>query len=368
VRELRTDRRAGAIVVALTVLAALVCLSLRPAGAGAVKSVPESFFGTVAVAPTEQDFNKMGRGHIGSYRVILGWRSIQKRRKSPYSWHGADTTMTRLAENGIRPVPVLVGTPRFIAKKDDKIVPPTRSKRDRREWTDFVHAAVARYGPDGAFWAQNPGLGGEPARDWMVWNEQNARPFWRPRPDPREYAQLLKISARAIKAEDSGATVITGGMFGEPQDRRSLSAKAFLKRLYRIKAARGRIDAVSVHPYSGGLGGVKRQIETARKIMNSHGGRKAKIQVGEFGWSTGGPKNNPLVKSKKGQARLIKRAAKLFADKRRSWGLESAFVYLFRDLPEPIACQWCQKAGMLTNKGNAKPSWRAYKRVISASR
>lgn len=368
VRDLRIDPRAGAIVVAAALLLTLVWLGLRPAGAEAVKSVPKSFFGTVAVGPTQQDFNKMGRGNVGSFRVIVGWRSIQKRRKGPYRWNGIDATMTRLAQNGVRPVPVLVGTPRFISKRDDKIIPPTRSKRDRREWSDFVHAAVARYGPDGGFWTANPGLGGEPARDWLVWNEQNARPFWRPKPKPREYAKLLKISSKAIKDVDRGATVVTGGMFGEPQDSRSLSAKSFLKRLYRVKAARGRIDAVSVHPYAGGLSGVKRQIKTARKIMNSHGGRNTQIQIGEFGWSTGGPGNSRLIKSKRGQARLIGDAARLFANKRKRWKLESALVYLFRDLPEPIACQWCQKSGMFTNKGKAKPSWRAYKRVIRATR
>jgi hypothetical protein len=360
-------RRGRAALIPAALLLALACPLVATAPAGAAKAAPRSFFGTMAVGPSDNDFQRMGSAGIGSYRVGIGWRGVQPTRKGGYHWGGIDHVFTELAKNGIRPVPFLIGTPTFISRRDDRAVPPVRSKSDRGEWSDFVRAAVERYGPGGTFWVANPTLPSDPARDWIVWNEMNAKNFWYPRPQPREYATLLKISARAMHAANPAVDLVTGGMFGHPKSDHSYTAKRYLEKLYGVRGAAKRIDAVSVHPYAGGLSGVRKQITKARHVMDSNGDRRAKIVVGEFGWSSGG-RPGPIVKSRQGQARLIGRAARMFAKHRRGWGLEYALLYVWRDLPQPIACPWCQKAGLLSNDGGAKPALGAYKRAIRSSR
>src|SRR4051794_32133504 len=136
----------------ITVLALLALLI--PATAGA--KVPHSFFGASAESPTDHDFKRMSKAGIGSERFDVNWRAVQKTRKGGYDWGYIDARLRQSTSAGLKTTLILIGTPRFIRKSTDGFFPPTDSKEDRREWSDFVHAAAKRYGPDGDFWDQNP--------------------------------------------------------------------------------------------------------------------------------------------------------------------------------------------------------------------
>jgi hypothetical protein len=73
---------------------------------------------------------------------------------------------------------------------------------------------------------------------WEIWNEPNIRTFWRPRPDPGDYALLLSRAYRAIKRVDPRATVVMGGMSGVD-----------LYFLDAVAARTNAFDAIAVHPY-----------------------------------------------------------------------------------------------------------------------
>lgn len=348
-------------------ITALALLALAiPAAAGA--KVPRSFFGTYATDPTEADFKGIADTGFGVSRFELSWRAIQTTRKGGFNWGYVDARMAQIAANGLRPALVVFGTPRFVRKSPDGFFPPTTSRVNRREWQQFLAAATRRYGPKGEFWEENPGLPASPVRQWIIWNEQNARAFWRPRPDPRDYAKLLKISDQAISKVDPKAELVLGGMYGYPKDSRSLSAVAFLRKLYRVKGARTHFDAINVHPYGAGVGAVRKQVKQARAVARKAGDRSVKTLVGEVGWASSGPKKNDEVVGPKGQAKRLSKALRLLARKRRGWKISGVYVYIWRDFTAETTCQWCPGAGLVKVDGEAKPALKAVRAAIRKSR
>jgi hypothetical protein len=352
-------RRTRNILIALALAALLI-----PAAADA--KVPKSFFGITAAAPTSKDFRGMGKTGFGTFRLQVNWRAIQKTRKGDYKWAYPDAYTRAAAENGMSTTMLLFGTPRFVHKSKSSIRPPTKSKQDLREWQQFARAAAKRYGPGGDFWAANPDLKAKPVRRWMIWNEQNARNYWQPRPDPRAYAKLVKVSDKAISGVDPHAEISLGGMYCCPHDgKRSLTSSAFLKRFYRVKGIERHFDVLSVHPYGSGVSAVKNQIAAMHEDARRAGDRNAKILVGELGWASKGPSWSPPVVGKKGQASRLKRALKLLVKKRNAWNILGVYVYLWRDFdPSLSACRWCPGAGLVKKNGKPKPARRAVRGVI----
>lgn len=349
----------------LLIACALLLALALPASAAA--KVGNDFFGATAVDPTDHDFDGMAATGFGDYRFELSWRVIQQTRKSGYEWGYVDARVAQAARVGIRPSLVIYGTPRFVRKSPDGLFPPTDSKRNLNEWRDFVTAAVERYGRDGEFWAANPGLPEMAVHRWLVWNEQNARAFWRPRPDPRDYAKLVKATDQAASAVDRKAEIVLGGMFGYPQDERSQSATSFLRDLYRVKGIERHFDAINIHPYGSGVSTVRKQITEARKVVRKAGDKGVATLVGEIGWASSGPKSSNMVVGAEGQAQRLSEGLKLLVKKRRQWNVIGAYVYVWRDFSMPTACQWCPGAGLLKIDGSAKPALEAVRKAIESS-
>ena len=134
-------------------------------------------------------------------RWPLVWETIQPTAKSEYDWTGYDEIVEMAALGHMRVLPFLYGTPSWLSHR--YTVLPIDSARKRRGWTEFVEAAVERYGPHGEFWSEHgPGskepLPRIPVRDWQVWNEANFFYFATPA-SPQRYAKLLKLTSAAIK-------------------------------------------------------------------------------------------------------------------------------------------------------------------------
>jgi hypothetical protein len=353
-------RPCAALVLSLALIGALLA-SLAP---GAEAKAPRSFFGVIAAAPTEADYRKMGKGGLGASRVALAWGAIQAKRNGGFNWAGVDNQFRRAADNGLEPVPMLFGTPSFIKSKPGRIKPPTGSKRNRRAWQAFVRAAAARYGPGGHFWTQNPLLPKRAPREFIIWNEQNAPSFWRPKPDVGEYATLLRLAARGAGEGNPAVRTVVGGMHGNPKSKQGIRAARFVRKLYRQKNIRGAIDGIALHPYAGGVRGVRKQINQVRKAARKAGARP-RLVIGELGWASGGNGDAALTKSRKGQARILRKSYRMLLNKRQAWRIDSVFWYVWKDQASNPNCRWCPKAGLVNQKGKDKPSWRAYKRLIA---
>jgi hypothetical protein len=361
-----TCRRLLAAVVAAAAVSLIVA---SPAGA-----VSREFFGIVSAgSPEAQDFQAMGEARVGTYRLQLDWAAVQPTEGAPYDWSSIDAEVESAAANGISLLPVAHGTPAFAS--GDHREPPLGSSESKQAWQDFLGAAVERYGPQGDFWGsfvvEHPGVAPQPITAWQIWNEQNSPTYYEPKPSPKQYAELLRISDEAIGTVDPAADIVLGGMFGTPSRNKGIFSWRFLKRLYQMNGARSHFDVVALHPYSPNLAGIKAQIELAREKIKKAGDGRTPTWITELGWGSAGTKGQPLSKSRKGQKRMLRKSFNLLLRRRGNWKIERLFWFSWRDVVGEdvvgVVCGWCGSAGLLEADRDPKPSFDAYRRFTGAS-
>ncbi len=143
-------------------------------------------------------------------------------------------------------------------------------------------------------------------RAYQVWNEPNLAREWADRrPDPAEYAELLKTCYVAIKAADPAAIVISAGLAPTgTDDERAMPDDKFLRGMYEAGAlpyfdmlglhAPGykappelSPDEAAAHPdYGGQRAFAFRHVEDMRAIMEAYGDGDKQIAIVEFGWTS----------------------------------------------------------------------------------
>jgi hypothetical protein len=371
-RTTPTSLRTSLFSTLLAVIAlSAVAMALAP---GASAKTPKSFFGVdTQDSLGKSDYRKMASSHVGVLRLPLYWQ-LAEPRPSKFDFSRFDSMVKSAAKKRIRVFPYIYGTPRWVAKQLDHrkcgskcTVYAPRTAKALRAWRTFAHKAAARYGPGGRFWSMHPGLHAEPMRSWQIWNEQNSKTFYKPKPDPRRYAKLLSNASRAIRGEDRKADVVLGGMFGTPgggKGHHSLSTAEFLHKLYKVRGIKGQFDGIALHPYSGTVRFVKKQVDYARDALRDANDLSADLWVTEVGWASGGRKSALNVGSKKAQAKRVTQVYKAFEHKRRAWNVRAVMWFAWQDSNASNAiCFFCSKAGLTTTKGKPKPALGAYRRV-----
>jgi hypothetical protein len=344
-------------------LAAIAVALMLPSAAGA-KKVPRGFYGVVPQGGLGgADYQRLAGAKVGTMRVEFNWPAIQPspgnctKDGGACNWGAIDDLAGNLAAAGVRLRPVLYGSPPFVSKHHNKA--PTGGK-DLKKWRAFVRAAVGRYGRGGTYWRQyDPYVGArksKPVRDWQFWNEPNSKQFWHGRPKPRRYGRLLKASSKQVRKKDRKADVALAGMYGFAKQ----PLVSYLRELYRVKKIERAFKAIAIHPYSRNIGGIKKQIRSARRAARRAGDRKVRIQMTEMGWtsSTGA---HPLDKGKKGQASMLKKSFRLLTRKRRAWNIDGIVWFAYNDT-NLETCQFCRNAGLVNVSGQPKPAWRAFTR------
>ena len=345
----------------------------------AAAATPKRFFGVMPHGPlTTEDYEAMGAANVGVLRTEIYWAGIDPTSAAgDYEWASSDAVVAGAARNGVAVLPYISSEPPWVAELDGHSCdfgqcPPYAPDGSEAlaAWRAFLGDAVERYGPGGEFWAANPSLPELPIRTWQIWNEQNSPSFYKPKPRVRSYAKLLDASHAAITAEDPGAEVILGGMFGTPLGGRkpALSAWDFLAKLYRQQGASKDFDGVAVHPYASKITKVLAQIDLLRDVMAEGRDKRTGLWITEIGWSSGGAPN-PLNRGLQGQADRLSQVFRKFVRKRRKLNLESLIWYSWRDNTSASAglCEWCPKSGLLNENGTTKPSFDAFTRFTGGS-
>jgi polysaccharide biosynthesis protein PslG len=368
--------RRGRLAAACAALAAITVL-----GAGSAHAaVPAGFYGVAPQTPLgASDLDRMGQAQVGTLRFELSWARIDP---SPapgdYNWAASDAIVANAARNGIELLPFVYSTPAWAANGLDghpcnaHECYPWAPQNDaaRQAWQAFLADLAARYGPNGQFWSLNPQLPQQAITAWQIWNEQNSPSFFKPKPKVKAYAKLLAASKTGLRSVDPGADIVLGGMFGTPLGGRKpgISAWKFLRKLYDIKGAKKNFDAVAPHPYAAKLKKVKAQMDLLRKEMRKGRDRKTALWITELGWGSGGP-DNPLNRGLKGQGQRLKQAYKFFKRKRKAWNVRTVVWYSWQDNLSINAglCVWCPQSGLLTEGGDAKPSYRAFVKLTGGS-
>lgn len=359
---------------ALTALAAIALCALFPPPAA--QALPAKFWGIVPQGlPASEAFVRMKGGGVDSVRVPIQWSSLQSVPAATPEWSGVDAAVGRAAAAGIDVLPFVYNAPSWAVPS--ATVPGSRgaARAPRRlpvggaaqgAWAAFLKLAVQRYGPGGAFWAENPGLVPRPVRTWQIWNEENFK-YFVIKPNPVEYGKLVKISHAAIKSVDPGAKIVLGGMFARPKEAlfqgkppQAYFATEFLDLMYkRTPGINSKFDGVALHPYTSKYQYLVPEIEEVRSVMEVRGDAAATFWITELGWSSGHPEQgNSFAKGRQGQMQQLKGAFSTLSRNAARWRLKGVYWFSLEDAPG--ACNFCDGSGLFTEALVPKPSWRAY--------
>jgi hypothetical protein len=355
--------------------AALIAAVLAPVA----PALPATFWGVVPQSlPTAEQFARIKRGGVESIRVPISWAVVQAKPATGASleWSGVDRAVRGATEAGLGVLPFVYDAPTWAVPaalvpgshgrtSAPRNLPATGSAREA--WVAFLQLVVARYGPNGAFWAENPGLAARPIRTWQVWNEENFK-YFVVRPNPGEYGKLVKASSTAIKGVDPGAKILLGGMFSRPKEAefkvkppQAFFASDFLAKMYkRTPGVKSKFDGIALHPYTSDYRILTPDIEEARAVLKANGDGGKGLWITEIGWSSETPNtSDSFAKGVRGQVKQLRGAFSLLTKNQAKWHLRGIYWFSLEDGP-PAACNFCGGAGLFAPGFVAKPSWRAY--------
>jgi hypothetical protein len=338
------------------------CLAVSAAPATAA---PRDLFGITNGAQDldQQDFGKLRSTGVRTFRFALDWSSVQPNPGAP-NFGTVDQLVGNLAARGIRPLPFIYGSPPWVASKPNR--PPLGSAKKVQAWRSFLALVVKRYQPGGGYWTgayhqQHPGARPKPITAWQIWNEPNLSKFFPRKNVTRKYAQLLKISHRAINGVDRRAKVVIAGLTGYARP----TAWSFLDKLYRVNGIKRHFDVVALHPYAATIGQFRSELGRIRGVMKNHHDRHTALWLTEVGWgSAHGTRRFPLNKGLRGQKRMLKKSFSLVLHKRRAWHIKRVLWFDWRDPAHGAGggCSFCDSAGLLKHNDNPKPAYRAFRR------
>jgi polysaccharide biosynthesis protein PslG len=374
---LRLWRKGGRVSRAL--FAFLVTAFLAAALTPVANAVPAKFWGVVPQSlPTSEQFATIKRGGVDSIRIPIFWAGVQPKPSAGafLEWTGVDRAIRGAAQAGVDVLPYIYGAPSWAvpsapvpgthgAASAPRNLPVTGSAR--AAWVAFLQLVVARYGPNGAFWAENPGLTPRPIRTWQIWNEENFK-YFVVRPNPTEYGKLVKTSSAAIKSVDPGAKILLGGLFARPKEAefkvkppQAYFASDFLAKMYKgTPGIKSRFSGISLHPYTSDYRNLTPDIEEIRAVLKANGDASKGLWITELGWSSEAP--NPadsFAKGVRGQVKQLKGGFSVLIRNQVKWRLRGVYWFSLEDGP-PAACNFCGGAGLFGPGFAQKPSWRAY--------
>jgi hypothetical protein len=359
-----TKVRAFSLALALALIAA-------GATASTAAAVPATFWGVVPQAtPTPEELVRLKQGGVDSIRIPFVWSALQQQRGGPFDWSGVDYMVEGAAKAGIEVLPFLTDAPRWAVPVNQHYGSPenlpVRTAAQKSAWTTFVREAVARYGPTGSFWANNPSVPRRPIRTWQIWNEPNFM-YFVAKPNPVEYGKLVTLSYSALKGVDPGAKLILGGLFARPSEANlkrkpplAYFAADFLEKMYKgSPGIKSKFQGIALHPYTGSYTRLEPYVEEVRDILKKNHDAGKGLWLTEVGWSSQPPsRRNAFAKGPGGQATQLRGAFRVIKSRAAKWHLQR--VYWFSIDDHPGSCNFCDGSGLFGKGFKPKPAWNAY--------
>lgn len=352
--EAGSARALGSLRRPLPALAVTLALWVA---APTAEAASRGFFGIVPQGRLQHgDFQRMGKLGL-SLRLPVFWSEVEPRR-GELDFSELDRVFGEAADNGVGVLPVLSGTPSWLAASSAS---PPLGPEALSSWTTFLGEIVGRYGAGGSFWETR--VRRAPVHLWQIWNEPNFPIFWAPRPAPRAYARLLHRSARTIRAIDPDAGIVAAGL--APIERQ-IAPWEFLRRLYRARAAKRDFDFVALHPYASTIRGLAYEVRMTRQVMARAGDARTPLLITEFGVASGSQVATSFDLGPVGQARFLEAAYNRMLERRRRWRIAGAYWYAWADSSGIEShCVFCQYSGLFDRAGRPKPAWWAMRRVVT---
>lgn len=364
-RRIGPPRRAR-LLLATFALTAVGLLALASSAA----ALPANFWGVVPqVPPSVETLQRLKRGGVDSIRVPVSWGSVQPSNNGEWNWSDADALIGAAAAARLNVLPFLSSAPSWAVPVDRRFGSskflPVRNGRQRGGWKRFVTEAIRRYGPNGAFWSENPQLPPRPIHVWQVWNEPNFK-YFVARPNPAEYGKLVNLTYAAAKAADPSAKLILGGLFARPIEAtfnlkppQAYFASTFLEQMFdSTPGIQSKFDGIALHPYTGSWKNLPGRIEEVRRVLVANHDAGEPLYLTEMGWSSEPPQpHNSFAKGLGGQAGELKGAFRLLSANQRRWHLQG--IYWFSIADYAGLCNFCGGSGLF-HESKPKPAWSAY--------
>jgi len=103
-------------------------------------------------ATQDAQFALMRKAGVQTVRRVFSWDAAQPTQGQPPNFADTDALVARAARNNIEILPIVMYAPAWARQSaDDPASPP----RDNADYVAFLDALVARYGPNGSFWAEH---------------------------------------------------------------------------------------------------------------------------------------------------------------------------------------------------------------------
>jgi hypothetical protein len=305
----------------------------------------------------------------GSYWVrfdAFDWDLIEPVFSTPpvYHWEMVDeASLLNAAQSGLNLIAMVRYAPAWAQKVPGSTCGPIKSEAFGR-WANFLSSLVNRYKKPPyniKFWE----LGNEP--DTPVWQGKSVFGCWGEVNDPffggQYFGQMLQIAYPAIKAADSQAQVLLGGLLMDNPDVAATNTGRFLEGIL-LGGGGPFFDALSFHCYSyfGGAAG---------RMSNSHWP----------GSVTSIPEKTSFIKNilnqyGLGSKTLMNTEAALYCDDDSPECLKTQAVFAVRAYVDGLALglqsvvYYAMKTdyrglGLLRANGTPRPSYQAYKTASS---
>ncbi len=359
-------------------LAGLAVFVATGAFAASAEALPTDFWGAVpqSVLTSEQD-QRLDRGGVESLRLPINWAVVQPVQGGKFEWGSYDGEIESAAKAGLDVLPFLGGAPAWaepavsVAGTGGAIKTPAKlpiAGVARSGWSGFVAAAVARYGPNGTFWAEHPTVPVHAISTWQIWNEPNFK-YFIAKPNPTEYGKLVALSYTALKASDPSAKTVLAGLFARPKGSRTASGKHkslnwygtdFLEQMYKtVPGIKAKFAGVALHPYTPYYTELTPEIEELRNVLVKNHDATKGLFITELGWSAEKPSSGNLFnKGEAGQAQQMKGAFNLFKKNQAKWRIQRVYWFSVDDLPG--ACNFCGGSGLFSEGFKPRTAWNTY--------
>ncbi len=310
--------------------AALVVVAL--AAPAEARSVPRGFYGTsydgeLRNAPADvqaRAWRRMAANGVESARTVFSWQRAQGGEGDPFDFTVTDRLLEDALEHGVQLLPIVTDTPVWARARVSHWWPERTA-----DFARYMDALVARYGPGGSFWGDNPGVPEQPVRHWQIYNEPGMS---------KHYAPLLRTAHRRVEAADPGAKIVLAGLTGTeggaPWD--------VLRYQYRRGGVKNRwFDIAAIHLYTGKAENVDDGVRLFRRVMKRNGDRRKPVWLTEFGITaskgrTTAPRSQRTLRTTdEGMASFLEDAYRSLARKHRRLRLGRAYWYTWASSYEP---------------------------------
>lgn len=216
--------------------------------------------------------NDLGFDWAKSY---VNWATVEPE-PGDFRWVDPDNIVKALGSQQIKILMRVHGTPEWARPSD---TPLSHPPVDMADFSNFMTALATRYkGQVGAY---------------EIWNEPNLDYEWGYlQPDPVTYTKMLKAAYAAVKAVDSEALVISGGLATTGAGSETADGDLdFLQGMYNA-GVKGYFDALGSHPYAYGRNPDEQdpwglsfaRVEEQHKAMQNNGDGDTPIWITEAGW------------------------------------------------------------------------------------